>query len=81
MSKFLRIIDVLAILILILFLVSILTLPWPVNAFIGGLILLSFILIVVSDRLAKKRKRDAEQSARLRGDPDAGTNGNPGRNQ
>jgi hypothetical protein len=55
MSKFLRLIDVLAILILVLFVVSIVTLPWPVNAIIGGVILVGLILIVISDSMAKKK--------------------------
>ncbi len=58
MSKFLRLIDVLAILILVLFVVSIVTLPWPVNAIIGGVILVGLILIVISDSMAKEKKRE-----------------------
>ena len=68
MSKFLRLIDVLAILILVLFVVSIVTLPRPVNAIIGGVILVGLILIVISDSMAKKKKREAERSAMLRGE-------------
>ncbi len=78
MSKILRIINIVAIVILVLFFVSILLLPWPANIIIGGLISVSFILVIISDRQAKKRKQAAEESDSLKDEIGSRTNIIPG---
>ncbi|MEE8413014.1 MAG: hypothetical protein V3R96_00535 [Dehalococcoidales bacterium] len=61
MSKILKIINIIAIVIMVLFLVSILMMPYPANIILGGLILISFILILVNDRMTKKREKEEAQ--------------------
>lgn len=49
-----KILDILMILILILFVISVLMMPWPANIVIGALLLLTVIVSFAHERRAKK---------------------------
>ncbi|MFC1949338.1 hypothetical protein ACFLW0_04105 [Chloroflexota bacterium] len=51
-----RIIEILALIVFILLLVSVAVMPWPVNTILGVLILISFIVIIIYDRRAHKKE-------------------------
>lgn len=47
--------ELLAILIIILLIISLMALPWPGNMVIGGLLLFTAIVIFIYERRAKKK--------------------------
>ena len=55
-----RIVDIVGILVIILLIISVVIMPWPANIAIGGLLLITAILIFISDRRAKKKAQNVE---------------------
>ena len=56
-----RVVEILAILAIMLLILSIVTMPWPANIGIGFLLLVTFVVIFIYDRRAKKREQDARR--------------------
>jgi len=54
-SAMTRIIEILAIVIFILLIISVVTMPWPVNVIIGCLFVISTIAVFVSQRRANEK--------------------------
>ncbi|MBA7616031.1 hypothetical protein ES703_23322 [subsurface metagenome] len=67
MSKIVRTIEIIAIIIIILFIISIFTMPWPANIIIGGMVLLSFVVIVIHGWRTRKKEQDTGQTDRTDG--------------
>lgn len=56
-------IEIIGIVVLVLFVVSIVMLPWPANMVLGGVALLSSIVAIIYSRGAKKKERqDSDQT-------------------
>lgn len=57
-----RIIEILAVIILILLIISMAAMPWPANVILGSIALISSIMAFAYSWLAKKRERDINQN-------------------
>ncbi|MFC2014994.1 hypothetical protein ACFLUP_03280 [Chloroflexota bacterium] len=56
MSAIINAFKIIALIIIAFFIASIFKLPWPANIIIGGLILISFVIIIIYDFLSRRRK-------------------------
>lgn len=52
-----RTIEIIGIVILILFVISIVTMPWPANIVLGGLVFFSSAVVFIYGRGAKKKEQ------------------------
>lgn len=57
-----RIIEIIAIVILIMLIVSMATMPWPANVILGSIALITSITAFTYSWLAKKKERDTKQN-------------------
>jgi membrane protein implicated in regulation of membrane protease activity len=59
-----RILEIIMIVVLILLFVMLVAMPWPANAILGGIALLSFIVTFIHARQVKKKEQDIKQTNR-----------------
>lgn len=55
-------IEIIGIVILILFVIGIVTMPWPANIVLGSIAFLSSMVAFIYGKGAKKKEQDTEQS-------------------
>lgn len=57
-----RVIEIIAVIVIILLIIGVVTMPWPANLILGGLATVSVITAIVSDRWVKKKEKSKEQT-------------------